>query len=212
MKKTLFIILFCIISITNINSLKADCNDAYNDALNTDYIIANINDGEILTTRARIFGLTKNIYAVVTNDYNDVVKTYHYSDTEEGMFTFDTEDIYTNINYIIRFYNEDSNCTKDSLKTITFKTDKYNPYSISDLCNSEYEIDLCNPFYDIKDMTFEEFTEKLTKKYNKFEEEANRDFKYYFKKYYLYVLIPFIIILVIFIVRIILLKRGNKHE
>lgn len=211
MKKIiLFVFAFLVFSINKYN-LAADCEDIMNEAKEVDKIMLNINNSEVTKIQTMITNLTNNLYVVVLNDYDNNSITYHYSDVVDGVLNIDTFTINKNINYVVKIYSEDKTCGDSSLKTINYTTPKYNEYSTYIKCQeTETEIELCSAFYDVKDMTYEEFVKKVDNEIEKIENESHFLMKY-IKKYYLFVLIPIILIVAIYFIRIIILKRGSKN-
>lgn len=211
--KRLFIVLFSMLAFTIcISEIDADCKDIESEALFVKSEVFNIDTGEDTNVRIDVSGLTENLYVVVMNDYNDVKRTYYYADSEEGNFSFYTDNVNRNINYVIRVYSVDSTCSTEPLNTISVKTPRFNPYSINDVCHTSYYIELCDAFYDIGDMTIDEFNEKVASIVEEESKPFSKKLGEFISKYYLYVLIPFLLIVSIYIVRIIILKRGKKDE
>lgn len=211
--KRLFIVVFSILAFTvGINKVYAECKDTQSNSLFVNADVINIDNGEDTNVRIDVSGLTEDLYVVVMNDYNDTKRTYYYADTEEGKFSFYTDNVNRNINYVIRVYSVDSTCSTEPLNTISIKTPRFNPYSVIDVCHTSYYIELCDAFYDIGDMTINEFNEKVSSIIEEKSKPFSKKVGEFISKYYLYVLIPFLLIITIYVVRIIILKRGKKDE
>lgn len=199
----LFTVVFtCLIGVNNLNAI---CEE---DADLVSYDLMYIdNEEEGLKIKTIVYDIDEALYIKVTNDYNNETSTYDSSYLDEnGYITFDSVYVFDYVNYTIDIYSKDETCSNEVLKTIKYKTNKYNPYSVNDVCDGyENKIDLCASFYDVDNMTEEEFVNKV------------KDYKFdksilgYIKRYYLYVLIPFLIGLVIFTIRLIIYKRRNKN-
>lgn len=212
MKKILMFMTALVIFSVNVYTLKADCNSITKEALEVEKEMLKINDEEGVKISTKIYNLTENLYVTVLNDYDNTPSTYHYSDVKDGILTIDTTTILNSINYVIKVYSEDTTCGVEPLKTLNYTTPKYNDYSTVDKCRGrESEIEMCSAFYDNKGMTPEEFMKKLDKEIKK-QEEANHSFMYYVSKYYLFVLIPVILVILVYVVRIIILKRGKAKN
>ena len=165
------------------------------------------NEDEGLKIKTIIYDIDENLYIKVKNDYDNQEATYTSSDFNDyGYITYQNPNVFKNVNFTINVYSNDETCSNEVLRTIKYNTNKYNPYSVNDVCDGyENKIDLCASFYDVDNMTEEEFVNKV------------KDYKFdksilgYIKRYYLYVLIPFLIGLVIFTIRLIIYKRRNKN-
>ena len=211
--KKIIILLFSILTFSfGLNNLSAECNDVASEALLVRAETINIDSSEEITVRIDVSGLTEGMYAIVINDYNDTKNTYNYSDTEEGKFSFYTDNVNKKINYVIKVYNVDTTCSVEPLNTLSVKTDKFNSYSMNDDCRNPYGIELCGAFYDVGNMTYEEFNEKVSALVEEESKPFSKKLGSFIAKYYLYILIPFLIIVGIYVVRIIILKRGKKNE
>jgi len=212
MKKLLIFMTTLIIFSINSYALKADCNDITKEALEVEEEMFKINNEEGVKISTEIYNLTKNLYVTVLNDYDNTPVTYHHSDFKDGILTIDTTTILSSINYVVKIYSEDATCGTEPLKTISYTTPKYNDYSTVDKCRGhESEIEMCSAFYDNKGMSSDEFMKLLDKEIKK-QDEANHSFMYYVSKYYLFVLIPVILVILVYVIRIIILKRGKKKN
>lgn len=211
MKKSMGIFLVLFVSFFNLSIIKADCNDIKSEAELVGKNITNIGTRDYITVKIDIGDLTEKIYIVVLNDYNDEVKTYHYSDTKDGLVSFETIDVNEKINYIVRVYSEDTTCGIEPINTISFKTSSYNPYSLNDICDNDYNFEMCNYFYDVENMTLDEFRKQVSKLIEEEEKPFSKKLIEFMLKYGLYVLIPFVLIVMIFVIRIIIFKRGKKN-
>lgn len=212
MKKIIILLFSMLIFSFGFLSLKADCSSVASEALVVRAETINIDRGDETTVRIDVEGLTENTYAIVINDYNDTKNTYNYSDTEEGKFSFNTDNVNKKINYVIKIYSVDTTCSIEPLNTLSVRTDKFNSYSMNDVCRNPYGIELCGAFYDVGDMTYEEFNEKVSALVEEESKPFSKKLGSFIAKYYLYILIPFLIIVGIYVVRIIILKRGKKNE
>ena len=202
--KLLFVMLVLII---NINVLDASCEDAQELAKYVNFNYTTINNAEETNIRLEIHNLSGDLYAVVTNDYNNKTLKFASSDNNEfGYISFNTDNINKNIVYNVSVYSE--SCSNNMLEKLSITTPKYNPYSIKDVCKGKSsEIEECKTFYDVKSNDSAEFIKTVEDK-NK---EKELIFIKYIKEYYLYVLIPFLIISVFYIIKIIIFKRRNKN-
>ena len=207
MKKVLF---FIFLSFVSVNVVNADCTDYEDVANKIEYSVLNIFNEDEFVNRIMISELPENMYLKVRNSYNSDEDTYTYSDSSEGLLFIDSKTVTRKINYEIRVYTNDASCQGKVLRTIQETTPKYNPYVTSDLCVGHYDdVKLCHPFYNIGEMTLDEFNKQVTDEIAKLN-DSKLNFWGYVLKYLPFVLVPFVLISVIYIVRIILLKRRKK--
>lgn len=208
MKKILF---FIFLSFVSVNVINADCTDYEDVANKIEYSVFNIYNTDQTVNRIMIDKISEDMYLKVRNSYNSDEDTYTYSDSNEGLVFIDSKTVARKINYEIRVYTNDASCKNTVLRTIKVTTPKYNHYVTSDLCVGHYEdVKLCHPFYNVGEMTLDEFNKQVTEEIAKID-NSNLTFWDYVLKYLPFVLIPVILISIIYIVRIILLKRRKKQ-
>lgn len=210
MKKILTFILIIITLSINTCILKADCTKITKEVSNVKSEMKAIDNDKETKVRIEVSNLTENLYVVVMEDYENSSITYHYEDFVDGDLNLDIYKIIKTTNYIIKIYSEDTTCGTESLKTMSYKTPKFNVFYSNSKCQENRKLEMCNAFYDTKSMNANEFSQKLNEEIRKLE-ESEKSFMDYILKYYLFVLIPIIIIVLIYIVRILILKRGNKN-
>lgn len=108
-------------------------------------------------------GLTDNLYVVISNDYNDDLKTIKYEDTDNGTFKYQTTECLFVITYDIKIYSTKDEC-KDSLyREFEVKVPKYNVFSGLAMC-----VDVESKYCDLltyEDYTNDEVTNELIPKY-----------------------------------------------
>lgn len=212
MKKMSIIIFALFAFIFNLSLIKADCDDVKKEAMNVKQLVAEINTADLIDFEMTIYNLTENLYVVVLNDYNDEVMTYHSSDFDNNSITFSTEDTLVNIKYVIRIYSEDNSCSIEPLNTLTITTNKTNSFAQNVVCRNPYHLDICNPFYDVGDMTYEEYVKTVEEMVAELSKPFSSKVFEFLSKYYLYILVPFLLIVGIYGVRIYIFKRGKKDE
>lgn len=204
------IIMFIVTFIIGINVLNADCSDYEEIAKDISYNVLSYFNTEDVNTRIDVNNLPSDMYLEVRNSFNSDKDIYKYEDTDSGNFFFYTKTVHRKINYEIRVYTTDASCPNKVLRTIKFTTPKYNPHITSDLCVGYYDkVKYCDAFYDIKDMDLDKFNKLVSEEISKIKVE-NMTTLDYIKKYYLFALIPFLIISGIYITKIVLVKRRKK--
>lgn len=125
--------------------------------------------------QVNILNLTENMYIEVTNDLDDTVKTYRYSDAQNGNITFNWEEIGTLINYTIKVYtSNNTGCEGNLLKTLRLALPRYNDYSEYAICAENPDYYLCQRYVNFEPVEFSEFSEKIIKQAEKTEQEEQK--------------------------------------
>lgn len=81
-----------------------------------------------------IYNITDKIYAVVSNNLDDDAIIVHFSNTENGIYTFVDKDYGKIRKYEINIYSADESCIDKKLKTIKLIKPMYNAYSEYTYC------------------------------------------------------------------------------
>ena len=138
--------------------------------------------------------MKNNMALVVSEDDNNTKITYKYFNTNKGVLEIKNDYIFKKINYTIKIYSLDNACKNMLLATKKVSTIKYNPYSKFDVCQGNELFDMCKPFYEGEIASKEVFNNAL-EEYLK-EKNVNNWGKIFdvIKEYYLYVLIPILIV------------------
>ena len=135
--------------------------------------------------QVNILNLTENMYVEITNDYNDDIVVYHYSDTQNGNISFDWNDVGTLITYTIKVYASSSTgCEGSVLKTLYQALPRYNDYSTYDICKNIPDYYLCQRYVTYEDVGFDNFIEQNSKQVEKKlekEEKTTENEKWYKK-------------------------------
>lgn len=204
--------------ILSVNILNADCDSASKSGI---YLMADVERALIKTDTnvVNVLLYDEETYLEVTNDYDDSVLTYYKSDVnEDGFININSPDSLTNIKYTISLKYVDKTCGEGAIKTIELETGIYNINSDKNICLDKLYLDVCKNNYapDEIDKYFNINTnKKLEEEVKKELEEYNNpdnNLKNIIKEYYLYVLLPFLFISLIYIIRIIIIKRRGKQH
>ena len=207
MRKSFWIIFLLAVFNIGLLNIKADCEEDRENASFLEVYKNNIVNEEVTTTRIDIMNLTSNLYVTITNNYNN--DSVRLEGDALGNAYYDTVNVHKGIKYEINVYSKDSNC-KGILKAFDVVTEKYNEFSSLDVCIGHYEdIELCNPFKKV-DLSMEDFIKEVNNQINELS-KANESVNYV-KEYYLYVLGPIVIGLIVFAIKVYLLRRGKENE
>lgn len=211
-----FLIFSFVISCFFINAkfLNANCDDlqtkskkikVYNES------IAPKSDSEGPKMGVNIENLTEDFYVVITNDFNNKETIVKYSDTNNGNYWYKSPNVYKNVKVIVKVYSDLCE-SSNSLRSYEATTDVFNQYYYMNICQNNLDLEMCKPFVDNENLDKDEFKEKIE------EDIKIRDTSFldviwkFIKKYYLYILAPFTLISVIYLTRIILIKRRKLNE
>ncbi len=171
------------------NADKAELNKmAYNVTAN--YEIVDIYDGQMedfesSTTpttidnyvrglRINILNITEDIYVKVTSKNDDTVKTYNYSDTENGIVSFETKDVEELNTYTIEVYSNKASCKDELQRTLTLQTPMFNFYSQLEICEGKQDYYYCQEFIPTERVTATYFYQDI-ENYEKEQEEKKNE-------------------------------------
>lgn len=119
---------------------------------------------------------------------------------------------YDEKNYTIKYYSNDKNsCYGEVLKTFNLTVPPYNNYSSTEFCKEHSEHELCRIYTKTEDLTPEEI-EEMRDEIIKAEMNSSQIALLYIKKYWLYVLLPIIIVSIYYRIKISNYKRKAEEE
>lgn len=121
-----------------------------------------------------ILNITEDIYVRVSNDVNDEIKTFRYSDTQDGVATFQTTDNERLVTYTIEVYSAKYSCTGEMFRKFTLTTPLYNNYSERPQCVDNQEFYYCQEFISSENITFSEFIDKISEYQSKKQQEEEQ--------------------------------------
>ena len=206
-----------VISVFFVNMLtcKAVCNDDVLLAAKNIEVEAIPMTEDLIYYVIKISNLTPDVYVTVYEDDNKTTTTYTYEDSTDGVIEIEHWYIYEKVYYTVNVYSSVDGCTDESLNEIKVNTKKFNERSRSVICEENPDYEKCGVFYEEangEEITDEEFLEEI-EKYN---EEKNLSFwdKTWntLKEYYLYVLIPIVVVSIIYgiVIYVYKAKRGES--
>ncbi len=125
-----------------------------------------------------LINLTDEFYVRVTNNYNDEYKLISGSN---GIASFDWNKTGVVTTFTFKVYTTTTQkCQGIALKTFTLKTPRYNSFSNSGICQSEFpDHELCQQFVTFENIPESTFLERINtyrEKIQKQEEERNKTF------------------------------------
>ena len=129
-----------------------------------DYIVLNI------------LNLTENMYVEVSNDLDDEVKIYQYSDTNNGNIAIERYNLIHIVNYTVKVYaSSATGCEGNLLRTLSQKLPRDNEYSSYSICSVIPEYYLCQRYVTFDDVGFDTFINKTSKEIEKQEEKEKQE-------------------------------------
>lgn len=162
-----------ILSFVFINNVNAECSyqerkSLLNDAKSVDIsfdvvseekemtgINPNTEEEETFTTtvytfKMNVVGMTNNMFAKITNNYDSSEIIVNYNDMKDGMYSINIENTTDIITYYVDFYSTNDNCYADKIKTTTVKKPKINPVYYYSVCSNEEveDSEYCKQFID----------------------------------------------------------------
>ncbi len=176
-------------------------------------------DGETVTyTLPREYGYVLVLYPyypklrmeVIDKDTGEkypVVYSYKYFTDIMG-----TSYHYEDRHYTINYYSNDENaCYGELLRTFDYTVPAFNNYSTTTFCEEHPNTELCQVYTNTEDMTVEEI-EEMKESISKEEMNSLQIALLYIKKYWIYVLLPIIIVSIYYKIRINSYKRKAEQE
>lgn len=219
MKKISLIIMMSLIG--GINLLYADCEEAKSEGENLIVTVepATLKDED---TILQVIMISDKIYLEISEDNTGSTNKYYKSDLGDSVFlTIKSPDIYSNVKYEIKTYYSDETCGVEPIKTYTVETGIYNKFSDSEVCWDKLDLDVCKnnytadevkKYYNDKELS-EDNIEKIIK-----EEKTQKDAENkksvidIIKEYYLYVLVPIMVLSVFYVTRILIIKKRKEVQ
>ncbi len=119
--------------------------------------------------------------------------------------------------YKITIYGSDkSACPNEELKTLNYEVEQFNFYHKTEDCENYPEAEICQMYKDTSDMSYDEFKEKIEEyKESTLPKKKNNFFDKFMKfmaNYGVFVLIPLIVVMLVYMVKIGKLKEKERKK
>ena len=231
---TLIITLFC--AINSVSAVKTTCtyeekanlNDIASkvtsnyklDEIKEEYEFENPDTGEKsieerikIKFKVSIYNILDDIYIIQSNSLNQEEVNIYYSETQNGVYTFETENTSDIIKYTYNIYSNVEGCRGEILKTLVFTKPKSNMFSQMEICEGLEDNPYCQNFIKEEfNLTEDEFYSKIealseTKEKEK-KEENKEGITDFLKDNYIYFIIGALVISGTVIGFIIVKKRS----
>ena len=109
-----------------------------------------------------ILNLTENLYAVVTNNYDDQEMIFQYSDTTDGNIAFEWNHVMDKVQFTIEIYSSsNTECEDTLLRTIRLQLPRYNEYSEIAMCDKVPDYYLCQRYVTFDEIDFGTWEERV---------------------------------------------------
>lgn len=213
MKTVLKYLLLVTLLFVNASTLNASCDEDRSNARLLDYqVIYTMNEEEDFIIINEFSNLDDNLHIVVSSNRTDTVIDMDNSGKNDiDAISFNNEIVNKKVTYSVGVYSKDNTCN-EVLRFFSYTTDAYNPYSDNEICDGKSDlIELCSIHYDTSNMTLEEFIEKVENYPVEIDKSIFEKIFDFIKLYYIYALIPIGVGLLVFIIKVIILKRRQKN-
>ncbi len=113
--------------------------------------------------RVNILNLTENFYVTVTNNVNKDNKKYYFSNSVNGVISFNWDDLDKVTTMTFKVYSSSqTNCKDELYRTIYLTLPRYNSYSSTSLCKDS-KSSVCEKFVTFDKITYDEFMTRYSK-------------------------------------------------
>lgn len=120
------------------------------------------------------------------------------------------------IHYDITIYGaKDSACPNEVLKTFTYDLEPFNIYKKTRLCDEYPDAPLCAMYMDTSNLTYEDFNLEMDEYIEEYESKNSPWYKTMFRifmEYVSYLVIPFLVIGIIYAIKIQKVKREERNK
>lgn len=117
------------------------------------------------TFEIKIYNISESLSLSITESFEGKTgdsKTVTYNDTENGVYTFTSDNAKDIINYAIKVNAFGGGCGGKTIRNLSLTKPKSNPYFDYEICKGHEDIDYCQEFttknYDI---SFDDLTKKI---------------------------------------------------
>ena len=172
---------------------------------------------EIIKTsfKISIYNITKDLYITQNNGLTKESINVYYENTENGVYTFVSEDLENIIKYDYQIYSNLENCSGEILKSYSFTKPKVNLFSQYRICEGLENVPYCRLYItneiNISESELEEKIKDYLTKDKKIpvEEEEEKGIVEFIKENYIYVIIGVVAVVGTLGTTIIIVKRRS---
>lgn len=226
--KLFIVFLFMFIFMTNV---KAACNNSELNDLAESFTAAYLEtkDGKLLVDRSYyVYYNDEYAYLIMLYPYSDKLKVVVSDSIINKERVLKLDDMinayivgsyihYEDKTYYISVYGADNSaCPGELLKSFDFSVPKFNEYYLYDHCtNNDDDDEICTMMKNTDNISLSEYSKTVLKsnEENKIKNMTlNEKIIYYLKKYYLYAIIPVILISIYYVIKIRKYKKKVENQ
>ncbi len=210
MKRISKVLLFTILLSINVMIVRAD--ECEYSGLYLDKSIIVSEDGTYADVYLYVNGIRKNMYVIVEDTLTNETKRYDINNLIENSVVEVYEKVTQPFTFKASVYSDE--CGEEPIEVFEFEhKSTINRFAYRDLCLKQPEFDMCDIYYDTGNMSDEEFENE----YNKWYKESVRkarivSIKSFLIENVLIILLPIILIMLFFIIRLIVLKVKTSKD
>ena len=177
--KSIVKLLLGVILLSSVNVYAATCSGAdlqkvskAANGIKTNYTI---NEGKVKENSAEyevfpsidfsIYNITSDVFLKITNDFNQDETIVTYSMTNNGKYSFSTDEMFEKRTYYIEVFSNLDSCKADSIKSITLKKPYYNPNSAYAICIDNPDVPMCQTYITEDTGVSEQYIDAKVKEY-----------------------------------------------
>lgn len=114
--------------------------------------------------KINILNMTNDFKILVKNDVNSDIIEVSYSDTNTGKFEIDQFDQSEVVNYTFEIYGSDSGDCSDEIIAVRYLViPKYNPFYLYNDCSIYPDLEVCQVYTTIPNISQEDFSSAISK-------------------------------------------------
>ena len=123
-----------------------------------------------------VLNMSKDFYFTVKNNVDNTKKTYRYSDSVDGVISFNWEGILNITTFTFEVYSsEETGCPRDRYRTIYLTTPRKNLYHYYGQCQNDPDYFLCEKYVTFEEMSFYEFMDSMEERAEELKKEQEKD-------------------------------------
>ena len=187
MYKKMLLILICFFAVINITQASSLCS--YDEERSLEQEAANVKiayepveeiveypDGIIInkSLKVSIYNINEHLYITLNNEGNDknacqeCLKTITFSDTTDGVATFEWNETREIANFVVNVYSSNAtSCPDEKFKTLYLTLPKINDYAKLAVCDDLKDFYLCQNYVTFDEVSKDEFFMQINKYKNK---------------------------------------------
>ena len=173
--------------------------------------------------KINIINITKDLYVKISNNLNSNVNTINYSDTTDGLYSYDWKDLSKVAELTIDVYSsKETNCPNELYYKSYFTVPRVNEHSFDDVCSENADYYLCQKYVTYDPIDYDSFYEKMDtyveEKLNIENSSSNETNKTFFQKIIAfiskqkYIFIGVLAVIILFTIIMIIKSKKNRSD